>query len=305
MAIKLGIVGVGVIARSQHLPVVAESEAFELVAAASRNARVDGVKTFATLDDMLEGAPEVEAVALCAPPIARTQDARIALRAGKHVLLEKPPGATLSEVHELVALAEEHRVTLFASWHSRHARAVGPARDWLRGRAIRSAQVSWREDIRVWHPGQEWILAPGGLGVFDPGINALSILTHILPAPFALRSAKLAFPGNRQAPIGAELSFADAHGAPIHAVFDFLQTGHQTWDIRVETDQGRARAFRGRRDRACRWRGARARGGDECAARGICRRLCAFRRSGRQWAQRRRPCAARPCRGRFHAGRNA
>jgi D-galactose 1-dehydrogenase len=42
--------------------------------------------------------------------------------------------------------------------------------------------VIWREDVRVWHPGQDWIWQPGGLGVFDPGINALSIITHILPA---------------------------------------------------------------------------------------------------------------------------
>jgi D-galactose 1-dehydrogenase len=238
MSIKLGLVGIGVIARSQHLPVIAASDTFDLVAAASRHASVDGVRNFTSLPDLISGAPEVEAVALCTPPIVRAHDARLALKAGRHVLLEKPPGTTLSEVHELIALAEEHKVTLFASWHSRHARAVAPARAWLRGRTLRSVDVNWREDIRVWHPGQDWILAPGGLGVFDPGINALSILTQILPAPFALRAARLGFPGNRQAPIGAELSFTDTNGAPINAVFDFLQTGPQTWDIRAETDDG-------------------------------------------------------------------
>ena len=239
MSIKLGIVGIGFIARAQHLPVIAESADFELVAAASRNATVQGVKNFTNLAEMLKGAPEIEAVSLCAPPRGRAADAALALSKGRHVLLEKPPGATLSEVENLIALARTHHVSLHASWHSRHAPGVAPARTWLRDRSIRSVEITWKEDVRVWHPGQDWIFAAGGLGVFDPGINALSILTELLPTPFALREARLAFPENRQAPIAAELSFADANGLPIRASFDFLQTGPQSWDIRVETDKGR------------------------------------------------------------------
>jgi D-galactose 1-dehydrogenase len=93
------------------------------------------------------------------------------------------------------------------------------------------------EDVRHWHPGQDWIWEAGGMGVFDPGINALSIATHILP-PFFLTGATLSVPENRQAPIAADLRFADAAGTPIRAVFDWRQTGPQTWDIRVETEDG-------------------------------------------------------------------
>ena len=218
--LRVGIVGVGKIARDQHLPVLAASGAFELIAAASRNAAVEGVKNFKTLGEMLAGAPEIEAVALCAPPVPRTADARLALSEGKHVLLEKPPGATVSEVHGLIDLAERRKLTLHASWHSRHAPAVEPARAWLQGRTIRSVEIIWKEDVRHWHPGQDWIFEPGGLGVFDPGINALSIVTALLPA-FALRTAQLAFPENRQAPIAAELAFADINGAPIKRVVGF------------------------------------------------------------------------------------
>jgi D-galactose 1-dehydrogenase len=75
--------------------------------------------------------------------------------------------------------------------------------------------------------------------VFDPGINALSILTRILPRPFFLTAAELCFPANRDAPIAADLSFRDDTGLPIRAEFDWRQTGPQTWDIRIETDAGR------------------------------------------------------------------
>jgi D-galactose 1-dehydrogenase len=236
--IRIGIVGLGKIARDQHLPAIAATSGIELTAIASRHAKLDGVRHFATLDELLAQAPEIDAVALCTPPQVRRAQAAAALAAGRHVLLEKPPGATVAELAPLIAAAEETGKTLFASWHSRFAPAVEPARAFLANRELRSVQIIWKEDVRVWHPGQRWIFEPGGLGVFDPGINALSILTRILPRPFFLTEAELAFPENRAAPIAAKLDFADTDGAPIHADFDFLQTGDQTWEIRVETGDG-------------------------------------------------------------------
>src|SRR3546814_6207365 len=68
---------------------------------------------------------------MCQPPQARFEAAAKAIRAGKHVLLEKPPGATLAEVEALTRLAEASATTLFAAWHSRYAPGVAPARAWL------------------------------------------------------------------------------------------------------------------------------------------------------------------------------
>lgn len=236
--LRLAIVGLGKIARDQHIPAIAATPGIELAAVASRNAALDGIAHFATLDDMLADGLEIDAVALCTPPQVRRGQAALALASGKHVLLEKPPGATVSELPPLTAAAEATGRTLFATWHSRFAPAVEPARTFLADRDIRSVTIEWKEDVRVWHPGQEWIWEPGGLGVFDPAINALSILTRILPRPVFLTSAHLAFPANRAAPIAAELDMADTEDVPIRAELDFLQTGPQTWDIRVETDAG-------------------------------------------------------------------
>ncbi|MCB8839127.1 Gfo/Idh/MocA family protein [Aurantimonas sp. VKM B-3413] len=237
--IALAIVGVGKIARDQHLPAIAANPDFRLVAAASRSASVEGVRNFTAAGEMLDAMPEIEAVALCMPPQARHTIAADALSRGKHVMLEKPPGATLSEVEHLAGLAAANGASLQATWHSRYAPAVEPARQWLKERRIRSVAVSWKEDVRHWHPGQDWIWEPGGLGVFDPGINALSIVTRILPFPVWLTSAELSFPENRAAPIAADLAFAGPHGEAVEAAFDWRQTGPQTWDIGVETDAGR------------------------------------------------------------------
>jgi D-galactose 1-dehydrogenase len=161
------------------------------------------------------------------------------------VLLEKPPGVTVSEVLALIEVAKANKLSLFASWHSRHARAVEPARKWLAARKIVSAAINWKEDVRVWHPGQKWIWQAGGLGVFDPGINALSILTRIVPTSLALKDAELSFPSNCETPIAAHLALQSSDGARVSVNLDFLQTGPQSWDMEVETDSGRLRLSMG------------------------------------------------------------
>ena len=237
--IRIGIVGVGKIVRDQHLPALAKNANFRLVATASRNASVDGVQGFATIEEMLERVPELDAVSLCQPPQVRYRAARLAIEAGKHVFLEKPPGATVSEVEDLKQLAAGKGVSLFASWHSRYAPAVEAARAFLLANPPRSVSIIWKEDVRRWHPGQDWIWKAGGFGVFDPGINALSIATHIIPKPFFVTSAVLDFPENRQAPIAARIEFADADGPAVSADFDWRQTGPQSWDIVADTAKGR------------------------------------------------------------------
>ncbi|EJC70381.1 putative dehydrogenase [Rhizobium leguminosarum bv. viciae WSM1455] len=236
--INLAIVGVGKIVRDQHLPSVAKNPDFELVATASRHGTVEGVKSYTTIEAMLDAEPSIDAVSLCMPPQYRYEAAYKALVAGKHVFLEKPPGATLSEVADLEALANKQGASLFASWHSRYAPGVEAAKAFLVSTTIKSVHVIWKEDVRHWHPNQEWIWQAGGLGVFDPGINALSIVTHILPRPIFITEAVLEFPENRDAPIAADIRFRNADGLPVHAEFDWRQTGKQSWDIVAETAAG-------------------------------------------------------------------
>ncbi|HEY7845508.1 MAG TPA: Gfo/Idh/MocA family oxidoreductase [Bradyrhizobium sp.] len=236
--LRLAVVGFGKIATTRHVPAIAANSDVELVAIADPKAKSPDVPNFASLEALLRDGPEIDAVTLCTPPQVRTPQARLALEAAKHVMLEKPPGATVSEIAPLLAVAQEAKRTLFATWHSRFAPAVEPARELLASRSLKQVTITWKEDVRVWHPGQDWIFAAGGFGVFDPGINALSILTRILPRPVFVTGAELGFPANREAPIVVEMDMADATGLPVRAEFDFRQTGPQTWDIRIETDRG-------------------------------------------------------------------
>jgi D-galactose 1-dehydrogenase len=237
--IRIGIVGMGKIARDQHIPSLLANPQFQLVAVASRarTAPVD-VPVYGTLGEMIAATPELQAVALCTPPQVRYALAREALDRGLHVMLEKPPGATVGEVDELAARARELQRALFATWHSREAPGVAQACDWIAGRTVRRGVVTWKEDVRKWHPGQPWIWQPGGLGVFDPGINALSIVTRLLSRRLFVTRAVLYVPANQHTPIAVELALADGAGVAIDVELDFRQSGDEQWDIRLETDAG-------------------------------------------------------------------
>lgn len=238
--VRLAIIGSGKIACDQHRPALDARPEFELAATVDpAGAPIGNQPHFESFDALLASDCAFDAVAICTPPQRRYEVARSALNKGKHVLLEKPPGATLAEVAALEASAKTMRVSLFAAWHSRFAAGVAPAKAWLAGKRIRSVTIVWREDVRVWHPGQRWIWQAGGFGVFDPGINALSIATEILPRCLLLQQGLLQFPSNRDAPVAGLLHMEDTTGVPVTLELDFLQAGPQTWDISVETDSGR------------------------------------------------------------------
>ena len=246
MTEKLALVGIGKIARDQHLPSIYANPDWSLEAAVSRHASVDGVEHFEKLEALLEARPDITTISLAIPPQPRYEYAAMALKAGRHVMLEKPPGQSLAECFALEELARQNGVTIFATWHSRYADCVPDLKAWLAERTLKKLAITWKEDVRRWHPGQEWIWEPGGMGVFDPGINALSILTEIMPYRVHLREATLEFPENRATPIAAHLAFTDPQaGSELTADFDWRQEGPQTWDILIETDRGSARLSHG------------------------------------------------------------
>ena len=114
---------------------------------------------------------------------------------------------------------------------------------WVAGRTLRYIAIEWKEDVRLWHPGQDWIWQPGGFGVMDPGINALSILTGVVADPIRLIDATLAIPGNRHTPIAATMALMTASGVPVSVALDWLQTGPQIWRMEFTDTSGECHVF--------------------------------------------------------------
>jgi D-galactose 1-dehydrogenase len=246
---KIAIVGLGKISIDQHVPVIAAGGDFELAAIVStRGQGHGGVPVFRTPAELYRALPEIGIVAVNTPPGARHAIARAALEAGKDVLLEKPPATTLSELADLEAVAKAKGRVLFATWHSIFNPAVEDARGLIAKAGLKSLAIEWREDVKKWHPGQEWIWQPGGFGVFDPGINALSIFCRILPVAPVVTGAELTYPANRQTPIAAKVAFA-LPGRPevaLSADFDWREKGDEKWHMAIGLGDGReARLFKG------------------------------------------------------------
>ncbi len=246
---RIAIIGLGKISQDQHLPVIAASDDFTLAAVVSaRGLGYRDVPSFRTPGELYRALPEVGIVAVNTPPGARHAIAREALQAGKDVLLEKPPAATLTELADLEACAGAKGRVLFATWHSIFNPAVDRTRELLAEGDVHSVRIEWREDVKKWHPGQDWVWEPGGFGVFDPGINALSIFARIMPSTPFVKSAELVYPANRQTPIAAILAFSTAERSPpaLSADFDWREKGAEQWHMKIETADGRsARLFKG------------------------------------------------------------
>ena len=246
MAYKLGIIGLGKIAQDQHLPCIAKNGDFQLAAVVSSRGAYKDVPSFKTPEDLFASGVKLDAVALCMPPSPRFDIARKALDAGLHLLLEKPPTPTMGELVALVDYAAAKNRILFTTWHSQYNAAVDEAKRQLAGKTVTKLHVNWKEDVRHWHPGQEWIWEPGGFGVFDPAINAFSIVTKIMPQPIFVAESILEVPSNRATPIAANIRFKPSLGgeADMTAELDWRQTCEQSWNIDVETADGLQLALR-------------------------------------------------------------
>jgi D-galactose 1-dehydrogenase len=221
--------------------VIDKSRDFSLAACVSTRGTGHGdVPVFKTPAELYRAMPEVKLVAICTPPGVRHAYVRDAIDAGKDVLLEKPPTPTITEFQDLVAYGEKKKRVLFQTWHSRYNAAVDAARLILKDEGVASVRIDWRESVRKWHPGQEWVWEPGGFGVCDPGINAMSIFTRIMPFPVFVESAKLRFPANRQTPVDVEIVFKSGqkHQPQMSAGFNWLEESGEIWTIAIETRKG-------------------------------------------------------------------
>ena len=236
--LNIAIIGFGKIAADQHVPSIAANPRFELVATSSRS-NAGPEPSFTDWRQLLREVDGLGAVAITTPPDVRYEIARECIAAGLQVLLEKPPAGTLSEIEDLAGLAEAAGVTLFTTWHSQHNPAVTAAAEALAGKRIAALDIRWLEDVRKWHPGQQWIWEPGGFGVFDPGINAFSIATLIFPGALFVERADLHFPANSQTPVAADIAFTSpVADGPLNCTLDWRRTEGEEWTMSVRTTDG-------------------------------------------------------------------
>lgn len=130
--------------------------------------------------------PDVAAVAVATPAGTHLDIALAALRAGKHVLVEKPLAATYADGMRLVTEAEERGLTLMCDHTYCYTPAVGRIRDMVHSGEL--GEIHFVDSVRI-NLGLVqkdidvmWDLAPHDLSILDfilpAGVEPVAVAAH-------------------------------------------------------------------------------------------------------------------------------
>jgi len=163
--IRWGVLGTAKIAQRATIPSMQRAENCELFAIAGRNPEKAKAfqeefgfrKAYGSYAALLED-PEVEAVYIPLPNDLHCEWTLKALRAGKHVLCEKPLAPTVTEMEEMIRTAEENHVILMEAFAYLHTPFTKAIKEELDRNAIgdilymESAFITWSrsmDDVRM------------------------------------------------------------------------------------------------------------------------------------------------------------
>ncbi|ESU20433.1 Gfo/Idh/MocA family oxidoreductase [Flavobacterium enshiense DK69] len=111
--LKVGVLGAGHLGKI-HLRLLNQSEKYELVGFYDENqeyaekiAAEFGYKRFDTIAKLIHA---VDVVDIVTPTLSHYKCAKVAIKSGKHVFIEKPISTTVEEAEEIIALAKEYNI---------------------------------------------------------------------------------------------------------------------------------------------------------------------------------------------------
>lgn len=193
--LRVGLIGAGEIAKAVHIPFYLENkDRVEIVAIMD----VDGEKaeavarqfnipaTFTNYEDMFSEV-EIDAVSVCVPNKFHKDATITALRAGCHVLCEKPPAMTAEEAQEMADVAKEAGKILTYGFHFRYQSEVEIAKSFIEAGElgeVYSARVQAirRRGIPGWGVFTNKELQGGG-PLIDIGVHMLDVALHLMDYP--------------------------------------------------------------------------------------------------------------------------
>ena len=184
MSIKVGIIGCGKIAQVRHIPEYAANPHTEVygfydinLARAEELAEKYNGKAYASYEELLAD-PAIEAVSVCAANHVHAEITVAALKAGKHVLCEKPMAVTLEECEAMVAAARESGKYLMIGQNQRLAKAHAKAKELIEQGAIGKV-LTFRTIFG--HGGPEtWSIDPGSnVWFFDKTKAAMGAMADL------------------------------------------------------------------------------------------------------------------------------
>jgi 1,5-anhydro-D-fructose reductase (1,5-anhydro-D-mannitol-forming) len=233
------VVGIGDIATKRVIPAILEERRSRLTAFVTRDAAKAGgygVPSFASLDEALNAA-SFEAVYIATPVFLHAPQTLAALRAGLHVLCEKPMALTFDQAQSMVEAAAKHRAHLGVAYYRRAYPKVQRAKEVIRQGAIGQPVMAFaccHSPVPADPSRRSWLLDPGKAGggpVFDIGSHRIDLLNHFFGEPQEVR----AFLSNvvHHTPVEDSATVVIKYQNGLHGVVD------ARWNSRVVRDEFR------------------------------------------------------------------
>ncbi|MDQ0394842.1 Gfo/Idh/MocA family protein [Labrys monachus] len=129
--IRVGLLGLGEVAQSIHLPVLSDQrDRWEIAGVydvspslvAMCRARYPTAAAFSSAEALI-ASPDIDAVFVLSSDDTHARFVHAAVRAEKHILLEKPACLTVREIDELIAATQTYPKTIFVGYMRRYAPA--------------------------------------------------------------------------------------------------------------------------------------------------------------------------------------
>ena len=162
--VRLGVIGCGRIAQVAHFPALEKADGIEPVVVCDQSEEVAravaeryGIGSYVVDTAAVFENPQVEAVLIAVPDRFHRELAEAALRAGKHVLIEKPLASSVQEARELVELQAETGLVVQVGAMKRYDPGLSFARDF-----VTSGRLGDARSFNLWYR----------IGTIRPGVEA-------------------------------------------------------------------------------------------------------------------------------------
>ncbi|AZO96305.1 Gfo/Idh/MocA family oxidoreductase [Halocella sp. SP3-1] len=181
---KIGIIGCGKIAQVRHIPEYMDNKNTEIIGYYDRNInraeemgdKYNG-KVYTSYQELLKDT-KIDAVSICTANHVHAEISIAALKAGKHVLCEKPMATSLEECEEMVKTADETGKYLLIGHNQRFAKAHIKAKGLINQGLIGNI-ISFKTTFG--HSGPEtWSIDPGkNVWFFDKQEAAMGAMADL------------------------------------------------------------------------------------------------------------------------------
>jgi predicted dehydrogenase len=232
------VIGIGDIARKRVLPAILCGPRSRLYALLTRDPRKAEAYADALAFTKLKEAladPAIDAVYVASPVALHAGQTIASLRAGKHVLCEKPVALNFAQAESMAAVAQESGKLLGIAYYRRLYPKLIRARQLIAEGAI-GQPVLVEANYHGWleSPERGWLKDPalaGGGPLYDVGSHRIDACNFLFGKP--LRAAGLLSNAHHQLTVEDSATTLIEYAGGIHAVVDVR------WNSRIQRDQFR------------------------------------------------------------------